>query len=149
MTDSVGSMTARQGLLRPKRLGRGLSALLGDESESVPGSVPGQGPKKVPIECLQPGRFQPRRHFGTKVYETVIPRNVRLSESPSHGLPVILYDPSCRGAKSYMELAQELIRKEPTESMDPGTGIGSTMGVEVIAAMEASPSVGKKEGTEG
>ena len=90
-----------------------------------------------------------RQFFPQHVFETVIPRNVRLSESPSHGLPVILYDPSCRGAKSYMELAQELIRKEPTESADPGTGIGSTVGVEAIAAMEAGPFIGKKEGTEG
>jgi len=90
-----------------------------------------------------------RQFFPQHVFETIIPRNVRLSESPSHGVPVILYDPSCRGAKSYMELAQELIRKEPTESIDPATGIGSTMGVEAIAAIEASPFIGKKEGTEG
>ena len=90
-----------------------------------------------------------RQFFPQHVFETVIPRNVRLSESPSHGMPVILYDPSCRGANSYMELAQELIRKEPTESIGPGTGIGRTVGVEAIAAMEASPFVGKKEGTEG
>jgi len=44
----------------------------------------------------------------------VIPRNVRLSESPSHGLPVVLYDPSCRGAQSYRELAQEIARQDPT-----------------------------------
>lgn len=50
-----------------------------------------------------------RRHFGEKVYTTVIPRNVRLSESPSHGLPIILYDIRSRGAVSYMELARELM----------------------------------------
>jgi len=50
-----------------------------------------------------------RRHFGEKVYNTVIPRNVRLSESPSHGLPIILYDIRSRGAVSYMELARELM----------------------------------------
>lgn len=50
-----------------------------------------------------------RTHFGSKVFSTVIPRNVRLSESPSHGLPVILYDPGSRGAQSYMELARELL----------------------------------------
>ena len=50
-----------------------------------------------------------RSHFGTSVFNTIIPRNVRLSESPSHGLPVILYDIKSRGAVSYMELAQEIL----------------------------------------
>ena len=51
-----------------------------------------------------------RQHFGNKVFKTVIPRNVRLSECPSHGLPVILYDIKSRGAQSYLELAQEIIQ---------------------------------------
>ena len=50
-----------------------------------------------------------RRHFPDRVYRTVIPRNVRLSESPSHGLPVALYDAVSRGAQAYMDLARELI----------------------------------------
>jgi chromosome partitioning protein len=50
-----------------------------------------------------------RSHFGNRVFNTVIPRNVRLSESPSHGLPIILYDIKSRGAVSYMELAQEIL----------------------------------------
>jgi len=49
-----------------------------------------------------------REFFPQQVFKAVIPRNVRLSESPSHGLPVILYDPSCRGALSYIELAKEI-----------------------------------------
>ena len=49
-----------------------------------------------------------RAHFGDQVFRTVIPRNVRLSESPSHGLPVLLYDPSSRGASAYRALAREL-----------------------------------------
>lgn len=52
-----------------------------------------------------------RSHFGNIVYKTVIPRNVRLSESPSHGLPIILYDIKSRGAISYMELAEEIINR--------------------------------------
>lgn len=47
-------------------------------------------------------------HFGDMVFSTVIPRNIKLSESPSHGLPVILYDPDSRGAIAYMQLAKEL-----------------------------------------
>jgi len=50
-----------------------------------------------------------RSHFGKSVFNTVIPRNVRLSESPSHGLPIILYDIKSRGAISYMELAREIL----------------------------------------
>lgn len=49
-----------------------------------------------------------REHFPGKVYETVIPRNVRLSEAPSHGKPVLLYDVASRGAQAYMALAEEL-----------------------------------------
>lgn len=47
-------------------------------------------------------------HFGNMVFSTVIPRNIKLSESPSHGLPVILYDPDSRGAIAYTQLAKEL-----------------------------------------
>lgn len=50
-----------------------------------------------------------RKHFGNRVFQTVIPRNVRLSESPSHGLPIILYDIRSRGAVSYMDLAKEVM----------------------------------------
>ncbi len=52
---------------------------------------------------------QAREHFGDRVFRTVIPRNVRLSESPSFGLPIILYDPGSRGAQSYVELAREYV----------------------------------------
>lgn len=55
-----------------------------------------------------------RTHFGDKVYETVIPRNVRVSEAPSHGKPVLLYDLSCAGSKAYVKLAGELIRQTRT-----------------------------------
>ena len=50
-----------------------------------------------------------RKNFGSKVFQTVIPRNVRLSECPSHGLPIILYDIKSRGAVCYLELARELL----------------------------------------
>ena len=53
-----------------------------------------------------------KSHFGDIVFTTVIPRNTRLSEAPSHGLPAILYDPQSRGAVSHLQLAQELIEKE-------------------------------------
>ena len=53
-----------------------------------------------------------KSHFGDIVFTTVIPRNTRLSEAPSHGLPALLYDPQSRGAISHLQLAQELIEKE-------------------------------------
>lgn len=52
-----------------------------------------------------------KTHFGEMVFNTVIPRNIRLSEAPSHGLPVILYDAESRGATSHMQLAKEIIIK--------------------------------------
>ena len=53
-----------------------------------------------------------RDHFGDKVYKTVIPRNVRLSEAPSFGLPAIVYDMKCSGAQAYIKLASEIIKRE-------------------------------------
>jgi chromosome partitioning protein len=53
-----------------------------------------------------------RKHFGDKVYQTVIPRNITLAEAPSHGKPVIYYDIRSKGAQSYLELAKEIIGNE-------------------------------------
>jgi chromosome partitioning protein len=54
---------------------------------------------------------QLKTHFGDKVFDAVIPRNVRLAEAPSYGLPGIVYDPSSRGAKAYLAFAEELLSK--------------------------------------
>ena len=51
------------------------------------------------------------RYFENKVFETVIPRNVRLSEAPSYGLPICVYDPRSKGAKSYEKLVKEFLKK--------------------------------------
>ncbi|HSZ11994.1 MAG TPA: ParA family protein [Rhizomicrobium sp.] len=53
-----------------------------------------------------------RAHMGDKVYKTVIPRNVRMSEAPSHGLPALVYDLKCSGSQAYIKLAGELIQRE-------------------------------------
>lgn len=53
-----------------------------------------------------------REYFGDKVYKTVIPRNVRVSEAPSHGKPVLVYDMQCKGSQAYLHLAGEVIRRE-------------------------------------
>ena len=55
-----------------------------------------------------------RDYFNEKVYVTVIPRNVRLSEAPSHGMPVLIYDKSCPGSKSYFSFTDEFINQEAT-----------------------------------
>jgi chromosome partitioning protein len=53
-----------------------------------------------------------RRFMGEKVYQTMIPRNVRVSEAPSHGKPVLLYDLKCSGSQAYLKLASEVIQRE-------------------------------------
>lgn len=53
---------------------------------------------------------QLKSHFGDKVYQTVIPRNIRLAEAPSYGMPVLEYDKSSKGAQAYLELANEIIK---------------------------------------
>ena len=53
-----------------------------------------------------------KKYFGDKVYKTVIPRNVRLSEAPSYGMPITIYDPKSKGAKSYIKCAKEFMQKE-------------------------------------
>ena len=62
-------------------------------------------------------------HFGDKVYSTVIPRNIRLAEAPSYGLPALVYDKSSRGAQAYLELAKEIIFKNQLVK-DKGIGNG-------------------------
>jgi len=61
-----------------------------------------------------------RDFFGNQVFQTLIPRNVRLAEAPSHGQSIIIYDPQCRGATSYLELAKEIINHD-----QKGVGTGT------------------------
>ena len=53
-----------------------------------------------------------RKFFGEKVYQTVIPRNVRVAEAPSFGKPILLYDHKCTGSQAYIQLATEMIQRE-------------------------------------
>ena len=62
-----------------------------------------------------------REHFGDKVYQTVIPRNVRVSEAPSFGKPALLYDHKCAGSLAYMKLASELIQRERNRASVPAS----------------------------
>jgi chromosome partitioning protein len=52
------------------------------------------------------------KHFGDKLYNTIIPRNIRLAEAPSHGKPVITYDMQSKGAQAYLALAGEMLRRD-------------------------------------
>jgi chromosome partitioning protein len=54
-----------------------------------------------------------RRHFASRVYETIVPRNVRLAEAPSHGTPIFAYDIKSRGAEAYLALAREILQRTP------------------------------------
>jgi len=56
---------------------------------------------------------QLKDHFGDKVFNTIIPRNVRLAEAPSYGLPGVVFDPSAKGSQSFIEFAQEMIKRVP------------------------------------
>ena len=60
-----------------------------------------------------------RSHFGERVFASTIPRNVRLSEAPSHGKPILLYDIQSRGAVAYLELAKELLARHPRPQRKP------------------------------
>ena len=88
--------------------------------------------KDLKIEGLLRTMFDPRnnlanqvgaqliQHFNDKVYRTMIPRNVRLAEAPSHGLPAIQYDRTSRGAIAYMALASEMIRRDQRLAQNAG-----------------------------
>lgn len=116
---TVNALTAAAGVIIPIQCEyyalEGLSALL-DTIEKVRRSTN----PKLQVEGLLRTMFDPRNrlanevssqlleHFGKLVYQTLIPRNVRLAEAPSHGQPVIGYDKNSKGAESYQELAREL-----------------------------------------
>ena len=91
-----------------------------------------------------------RSFFGNQIFDSVIPRNVRLAEAPSHGMPVIFYDINSRGAESYMQLAQEVIANAKKrlgtgpERPDPGTG---TAAPAASAAAAGAGDVGSSGGS--
>ena len=93
-----------------------------------------------------------RSFFGTQVFESVIPRNVRLAEAPSHGKPVILYDIHSKGSESYIQLAKEVIANaqkrvgQGTERPDPGARAATATTASAAAAGGASNSSGSGSG---
>ena len=54
-----------------------------------------------------------RKFFGKRVFETVIPRNIRLAEAPSHGVPIMMHDTRCSGARAYRALTDEFLERQP------------------------------------
>ena len=125
---TLNALVAADGVLIPIQCEyyalEGLSALL-DTVERIRKSVNPQ----LRIEGILRTMHDPRNnlanevstqlitHFSSQVYRTIIPRNVRLAEAPSHGLPAVLYDRASRGAVSYLALASEVLSKRPTPQM--------------------------------
>jgi chromosome partitioning protein len=120
---TVNALTAAHGVLVPMQCEyyalEGLSALLATIERVRRALNPGLGVDGI-LFCMYDPRpnlthqvtEEVRQHMGDKVFETVIPRNVRLSESPSFGKPILLYDRESRGCQSYLALADELVRRE-------------------------------------
>ena len=120
---TINALTAAQGVLIPMQCEyyalEGLSALV----ETI-GKIQASVNPALEIEGLLRTMFDARNnlanqvseqlvaHFGDKVYRTIVPRNVRLAEAPSHGLPVLNYDRGSRGAIAYLALAGELVRRD-------------------------------------
>lgn len=92
-----------------------------------------------------------RSYFGDKVYETVIPRNVRVSEAPSHGKPVLLYDLACTGSQAYIHLAREVLqrnarRKESDDTTATGNLVPDTLRDGAPAAPPGQPAPNAEDG---
>lgn len=120
---TVNALTAADAVLIPMQCEyfalEGLSALLDTINTVVQAVNP-----NLQIEGMLRTMFDPRnrltvevtdqlsKHFADKLFRTVIPRNVRLAEAPSHGLPVLQYDKGSRGAQAYLALAGEILRRE-------------------------------------
>ena len=124
---TVNALAAAHGVLIPIQCEyyalEGLSALLGT-IEQVRAAVNPELRIEGLLRTMYDARnrlagevsVQLHEHFGSKVYRTIIPRNVRLAEAPSHGLPVLRYDKASRGASAYLALAGEFIRREAEEA---------------------------------
>jgi chromosome partitioning protein len=88
-----------------------------------------------------------RSFFGSQVFETIIPRNVRLAEAPSHGMPVLFYDIHSRGAESYIQLAKEVIsnaqKRLGSRPERPDSGTGADKPASTAAAAGAGSAAGQ------
>jgi chromosome partitioning protein len=82
-----------------------------------------------------------RGFFGDKLLKTSIPRNIRLAEAPSHGLPVALYDPRSRGSEAYRDLALEILKRNNVESPEQMKRQAAKQAVQLAAAAEPEKKV--------
>ncbi|MEJ8845390.1 ParA family protein [Variovorax rhizosphaerae] len=80
---------------------------------------------------------QLKSHFGNKVFDTVIPRNVRLAEAPSYGLPGVVFDPSAKGSQAFLAFAQELVVKMPGASASANVGATASAPAPVVAPQQS------------
>ncbi len=126
---TINAMTAAQGVIIPMQCEyyalEGLTALM-ETISSLRNTINSE----LHIEGLLRTMYDPRatlttevsrqliNHFGDQVYRTVIPRNIRLAEAPSHGKPVMSYDRHSRGAIAYMALAGEVVRKQDAKKQN-------------------------------
>jgi chromosome partitioning protein len=127
---TVNALVAAQGVLIPIQCEyyalEGLSALL-DTIEQVRVAVNPELEIEGLLRTMYDARnnlandvsAQLQEHFGDRVYRTIVPRNVRLAEAPSHGLPVLRYDKASRGAAAYLALAGEYLRRHPVTETTP------------------------------
>jgi len=79
-----------------------------------------------------------RRHLGHVVFDTIIPRSVRLSEAPSHGLPISLYRPDSRGAEAYAALALELLARDGSDAPRPPADASASLTTEPVQPLDAA-----------
>jgi chromosome partitioning protein len=84
---------------------------------------------------------QLKSHFGDKVFDTVIPRNVRLAEAPSYGLPGVVFDPSARGSQAFVALASELVEKMPPASMFAPLSAASSPSAKAVKTRKGEATV--------
>jgi len=131
---TLNALTAADGVVVPMQAEyfalEGLSALLATIDRVKTAINPGLEVEGV-LFCMYDARTnlagqvrsEVEAHLGSKVYRTRIPRNVRLSESPSHGKPVLLYDFGCAGAVSYRDLAVEFVERVATTTQGADTSL--------------------------
>ncbi len=120
---TINALTAANAVLVPLQCEffalEGLSQLLKTVEQVRASLNPGLGIHGIVLTMFDPRNnlsnqvvADVRQFMGAKVYDTIIPRNVRVSEAPSHGKPVLLYDLKCAGSQAYLKLASEIIQRE-------------------------------------
>ncbi|MGV6871473.1 ParA family protein [Pseudochelatococcus sp. B33] len=120
---TINALTAANAVLVPLQCEffalEGLSQLLKTVDQVRASLNPGLGIHGIVLTMFDPRNnlanqvvADVRQFMGAKVYDTIIPRNVRVSEAPSHGKPVLLYDLKCAGSQAYLKLASEIIQRE-------------------------------------